>query len=149
MHITQAMHAYGPNGAIRHRSRSAALLQVSYQAVQTAVAQLSDSILMTTPGAELLDFLDSTALLYLLMSITVGATMHDPEFAFADPELAAVNGVGGGAWDGYRRKAWLVDEYPMVDLCFHGINYEHTKARRPSNQPTNPPTHQPTNPLTD
>ena len=109
---------------------SAALIQVSYHVVLHALMALHENLLMGgTLGVELLDHISAHALLHLLLNVTMGSSMHDPEFAFADPELAAVNGVGGGSWDGFRRKAWLVAEYPMMDLCFHGYNYEHTKEK--------------------
>jgi hypothetical protein len=123
-----AAHCYGPSRASRRRSRSAALIQVSYQVVLGAMMALDQNLLMGgTLGVELLNHLSKHALLHLLLNATMGASMHDPEFAYADPELAAVNGVGGSSWDGFRRKAWLTKEYAMMDLCFHGYNYVHTK----------------------
>ena len=59
----------------------------------------------------------------------MGAAMHDARAAFDSAELAAANGVGGAGWDGDRREAWLIDEYPLLDTCWNGMDEEHEKPK--------------------
>jgi hypothetical protein len=82
-------------------------------------------------GNELLALLinrgEAHALRHALLNLTVGKSMHDKEAVFEMPDLAAINGVGGGPWDSERRDAWLIDDYALLDTCWNGMDEEHEK----------------------
>ena len=129
-----ARHAYGEHADVRRRTRSASLIQLSYQVVLRFMGTLPLATIVGSDarGCELLELLvrerAAHVLRHVLLNIAMGASMHDVEAAFS-AGLAAANGVDGGGWDTDRREAWLVEEYALLDTCWNGIDEEHEKPK--------------------
>jgi len=112
----------------RQRSRSAALIQVSFQAVLRELLKLPKAVLLGAgvDGADLTSRIVHMAP-YILLNVAMGAAMHDAKATLESRELASVNGVEGGGWELGRCQAWMAAEYPLMDTVFLGISGCHEK----------------------